>query len=88
MPSAFAEKIQGQLFRPHPEAPLAQAAMTKQPFQVHDLLMSQPYLAGHPAILMFNLGSARTLVAVPMLKGGTLVGVIILYRAHDSPIYG
>jgi hypothetical protein len=33
-PSALAEKIRGQLFRPHPESPLAQAAITKQPVQV------------------------------------------------------
>ena len=85
-PSALAEKIRGQLFRPHPESPLAQAAITKQPVQVHDLRVSRPYLDGHPAIVMLvKLGGARTLVGVPMLSGSELVGVIILYRNKVHP---
>ncbi len=85
-PSALAEKIRGQLFRPHPESPLAQAAITKQPVQVHDLFVSRPYLDGHPAIVMLvKLGGARTLVGVPMLSGSELVGVIILYRNKVHP---
>jgi GAF domain-containing protein len=85
-PSALAEKIRGQLFRPHPESPLAQAGTTKQPVRVHDLLASRPYLAGNPAIVMLaNLGGARTLAAVPMLNESELVGVIILYRNAVRP---
>ena len=85
-PSALAEKIRGQLFRPHPDSSLAQAGMTKQPLQVHDLLASRPYLAGNPAIVMLaNLGAARTLAAVPMLNESELVGVIILYRNAVHP---
>jgi GAF domain-containing protein len=85
-PRALAEKIRGQLFRPHADSPLAQAAMTKQPVQVHDLLASQPYLVGHPAIVeLATLGGARTLVAVPMLNESKLVGVIILYRNAVRP---
>ena len=85
-PSVLAEKIRGRLFRPHPESPLAQAAMTKQPVQVHDLLASQPYLAGHPAVVdLVKLGGARTLVAVPMLNKSKLAGVIILYRNTIRP---
>jgi two-component system, NtrC family, sensor kinase len=40
---ALAEKVRGQLFHPHSDSPLAQAAITKQPVQVHDLAASRPY---------------------------------------------
>lgn len=85
-PIALVEKALGQLFRPHPESPLAQAAITKQPVQVHDLMLSQPYLDGHPAVVMtVEVGGTRTLVAVPMLSSGGLLGVIILYRNKVHP---
>ena len=64
-PIALVEKALGQLFRPHPDSPLAQAAITKQPVQVHDLMLSRPYLDGHPAVVMtVEVGGTRTLVAV------------------------
>jgi GAF domain-containing protein len=86
VPIALAEKVRGQLFRPHSESPLAQAAITKEPVQVHDLMVSRPYLDGHPAIVnQVELGGTRTLVAVPMLSAGELVGVIILYRNKVHP---
>src|SRR5262249_5823305 len=85
-PIALVEKALGQLFRPHPESPLAQAAITKQPVQVDDLMLSQPYLDGHPAVVMtVEVGGTRTLVAVPMLSRSGLVGVIILYRNKVHP---
>jgi GAF domain-containing protein len=85
-PLALAEKVRGQLFRPHPESPLAQAAITKQPVHVRDLMMSQPYLDGHPAVVMqVEVGGTRTLAAVPMLSGSDLVGIIILYRNKVHP---
>jgi GAF domain-containing protein len=86
VPIALVEKVRGQLFRPHSESPLAQAAITKEPVQVHDLMVSRPYLDGHPAIVaQVELGGTRTLVAVPMLGGSGLVGVIILYRNKVHP---
>jgi signal transduction histidine kinase len=80
-PTALAEKTRDQLFRPHPESPLAEAAVTRRPVQVHDLTASRPYLDGHPAVVMqVELGGTRTLVAVPMLNESKVIGVIILYR--------
>ena len=85
-PIALVEKALGQLFRPHPDSPLAQAAITKQPVQVHDLMLSRPYLDGHPAVVMtVEVGGTRTLVAVPMLSSSGLLGVIILYRNKVHP---
>ncbi len=85
-PIALTEKIRGQLFGPHPESPLAQAAMTKQPVQVHDLMVSRPYLDGHPAVVMqVKLGGTRTLMCVPMLSGSGVLGVIVLYRNKVRP---
>src|SRR5262245_20749317 len=40
-----------------------------------------PYLEGDPRLVaLADLGGARTIVAVPMLKEGTLVGTITIYR--------
>ena len=85
-PIALTEKIRGQLFHPHPESPLAQAAITKQPVQVDDLMLSRPYLDGHPAVVaQVKLGGTRTLMCVPMLSASGVLGVIVLYRNDVHP---
>src|SRR5262245_48594578 len=48
--------------------------------------MTQPYLEGNPhARALADLGSARTLVVVPLLKENELIGVIGIYRQEVRP---
>ena len=48
--------------------------------------MTEPYLEGNPAVRsLADLGGARTLVTVPMLKENELIGVIGIYRQEVRP---
>jgi GAF domain-containing protein len=79
---ALAERVRGQIFRHvHPDGPLGRAMSTKQAAHVADLKAERPYLEGNqPIVDLVDVGGARTLAAVPMLKENELIGAIIIYR--------
>ena len=86
---ALDDVFRGRLLHPHPESPLAVAARTKQAVHVADLRATPPYRAGNQAIvLLADLGGARTLITVPMLRESEVIGVIVLYRDEVSPFTG
>jgi hypothetical protein len=75
-PPAYLElRRREPLFHPVPEHPLAQIAATRQVFHV----------AGPEAGRLADLGGARTLVIVPMLKDDELVGTIDIFRTEVRP---
>jgi signal transduction histidine kinase len=60
--------------------------MTKQPVQVADVLADQSYIEGYPGMIgVGELGGARTLLQVPLLKDNQLVGTIAIYRQEVRP---
>ena len=76
----------GQVIYPHPESGLGYVARTKQIAHIDDLRMRQPYLEGHQAVVaLADLAGARTLLVVPMLKEGELIGAISIYRQEVRP---
>jgi GAF domain-containing protein len=69
------------LFFPAPNAPLARVAASKETLQIPDLRLDESYLSGDPATaIIVERGGARTLISIPMLKDGELVGVFGIYR--------
>ena len=59
---------------------------TKKPAHVHDARESDAYRTGNPnAVAGVDLGGARTVLYVPMLKEGEIVGVINVYRQEVRP---
>src|SRR5258705_9902660 len=73
-------------FRPHPESPLGQVIRAKQVVQIADVRTNSAYLEGSPAaVALSDLGGARTLVTVPMLRDARLVGTITVYRQEVRP---
>ena len=59
---------------------------TKQAVHVADLKAERPYLEGNPPIVdLVDVGGARTLAAVPMLRENELIGAIIIYREEVRP---
>ena len=84
---ALAEKIRSLIYRHvHPDGPLGRAMSTKQAVHVADLKAERPYLEGNPPIVdLVDVGGARTLAAVPMLKENELIGAIIIYREEVRP---
>ena len=59
---------------------------TKKPAHVHDARESDAYRMGNPnAVAGVDLGGARTVLYVPMLKEDEIVGVINVYRQEVRP---
>jgi GAF domain-containing protein len=86
VPPAYAEALGTRTFRPHPEGGLGRVIRTKQVAQIADVRTNPAYLEGNPAIVaLSDLGGARTLVGVPMLRDAELVGMIVVYRQEVRP---
>jgi class 3 adenylate cyclase/putative methionine-R-sulfoxide reductase with GAF domain len=66
-------------FKPIPGTPIDHAMRTKQ--AIHSADMAAEPVPG----LATKLGSARSLVAVPMLKDDALIGAILIYRQEVRP---
>src|SRR5260370_15727628 len=86
VPPAYAEALGTCTFQPHPEGGLGQVIRTKQVAHIADVQTNPAYLEGNPAIVaLSDLGGARTLVSVPMLRDAELVGMIVVYRQEVRP---
>ena len=67
------------LFRPSPDIGLGQIVNTKQVYQVGDA-RAAPTFGDKLRIATIELAGARTLLGVPMLKDGEVIGVLAIYR--------
>jgi len=86
IPPAFNEFLATHPIRSDPKVPLGRVLATKQPVQVPDVLEDQSFAEGYPGMVnVANLGGARTLLQVPMLKDDELVGTIGIYRQEMRP---
>jgi GAF domain-containing protein len=86
VPLAFAETRLHELIRPHPRGGHAQMVRTKEVVHIEDIRKGQAYLEGDPAVVaVSDVGGARTIVLVPMLKDDKLVGTINIYRQEVLP---
>jgi class 3 adenylate cyclase/inosine/xanthosine triphosphate pyrophosphatase family protein len=71
---------------PGPEVPLARLALTKQALQIADIRADEGYIKGYgPLVALADVGGARTLLLVPMLKENNLIGAIAIYRQEVRP---
>jgi len=86
VPPAFAETRLHELIRPHPRGGHAEVIRTKEVVHIEDIRKGQPYLEGDPAVVaVSDLGGARTIIVVPMLKDDVLVGTITIFRQEVLP---
>jgi GAF domain-containing protein len=85
-PPAFAAVRTNRVFPIHPRSSMAAAIRSKQVVQVEDLRNYPAYLEGNPAtVQLAELGGARTLVVVPMLRDDDVIGVITVFRQEVRP---
>ena len=69
VPPAYAAIGFREVLRPHPESTLAQVVRTKRAVHIADYRAEAPYREGYPSVVaLVDIGGARTLVSVPMLK--------------------
>jgi len=86
VPAPFAETRLHELILPHPSGGHAQVVRTKDVVQIEDIRKGQAYLDRDPAVVaVSDLGGARTIVLVPMLKDDVLVGTITIFRQEVMP---
>src|SRR5262245_57719513 len=81
VPPAYAEKRRREPLRPHPGTAHAEVVRTKQVVHISDARTLPAYLEGSPMpVAIVDVGGARTLLVVPMLKENDLIGTIVIYR--------
>ena len=69
-----------------PLVPLARLATSKSVVHIPDLRTEQGYIERQPRVVALVDGAgARTMLLVPMLKDGELVGSIVIYRQQVRP---
>ena len=87
MPPALAEeRRRDSVLQPDPDLPLARLPHTKKLIHIADITKEPSYLRGsRPLVALADIGGARTLLAVPMLKENELVGAIAIYRQEVRP---
>src|SRR6516162_2589690 len=88
-PAAYAESYQREPMidlREHPHAPFARMAETKAVVHIADLTADQACIEGDSRIVaLVKSARAQTLLNVPMLKEGELIGAIAIYRQEVRP---
>jgi signal transduction histidine kinase len=80
-PPAFAAARANAVYQPHPRGALAKAIESKQVVHVADVRTTPAYLEGaQSTVELAELGGARTIAVVPMLRDNEVIGVITVYR--------
>jgi GAF domain-containing protein len=75
------EEARAAVVHPPPSTSLWRAANTKRPSQITDITSEPGYAGGDPFIVSaVALGGYRSVLSVPMLHEGELVGVITIFR--------
>src|SRR5258708_10460334 len=83
---AYADSLNRGPIRPGPTTGLGRVASTRQRRHMVDTQAEQNYPEGEPArVGTAELGGARSLLNVPMLKEGELIGAIGIYRQEVQP---
>jgi class 3 adenylate cyclase len=84
---ALAEAPRPLQYRPDQKTPLGRLLRTKQVIHVADFSMDQSYVERRTpeVIAVVEIGGARTVLAVPMLKQDELAGAFILCRQVVRP---
>jgi signal transduction histidine kinase len=86
VPSAFAEYLRATPERASSELLFGRAVATGHATQLIDAKANQPYLDREPmAVAAVELGGARTMLSVPMLKDNEPLGTISIYRQEVRP---
>jgi GAF domain-containing protein len=71
----------GTMYRPKASVPIARVFQTHKPVQILDLKEDRSYIEADPlAVASVDVGGIRSLIAVPMIKGGTIIGAMTIYR--------
>ena len=86
VPAAFADFRAKHPPIPGPGSPIGRALETKRPVHVFDWLEDPAYKQGDPGgRAIADLGGARTVLNVPLVKDAAVLGMISFYRQQVRP---
>jgi signal transduction histidine kinase len=87
LPAAYREMWEHGPMRVSPKLALGRLARTKQVIQLTDIKADPAYYTERDPLRVatVELGGARTLLCVPMLKEDQFVGAIVIYRQEVRP---
>ena len=87
MAPGFAEQFQREpVFYPGPSAPVSRAVATRDFVHVVDLALDRAYAERDPPVVsVVELGGARSMLVVPMVKEGEAVGALSIFRQEVRP---
>jgi GAF domain-containing protein len=86
VPEPFTEVQLREELKPGPLHPLSRIVETPEILHIPDYRLDPSYLNGDPlAVAGVELGGIRTLLLVPEIKDGVLIGVISIYRQEVRP---
>jgi len=81
VPPAFARFWERGPQQPGPQTALGRIAETREIVHIADVKTEPAYVQGEPIfVAAVNLGGFRTLLNVPILKDGKLIGAVAIYR--------
>jgi GAF domain-containing protein len=86
-PPAFAEDRRRSPYRPYPQSPIGHMVATKTVVHISDVTAEEVYKAQHDpvAVSAVALGGIRTLLGVPLLNKGEMIGAFFLSRQEVRP---
>jgi GAF domain-containing protein len=81
-PTAFAEDRRRSPYRPYPQSPIGRMVADKTVVHISDITAEEVYVAQHDpvAVSAVALGGIRTLLGVPLLNKGEMIGAFFLSR--------
>jgi GAF domain-containing protein/anti-sigma regulatory factor (Ser/Thr protein kinase) len=85
-PDAYAEFIRRAPIRPAPDTGLGRIVTDRRAVHIADVSAEELYRQGDPLrVATVEALGARTFLAVPMLREGTLIGAFTVYRQRVEP---
>ncbi len=86
VPPAFAEvRMRDPVVHPEPGSLLSRIVESKKAVHVPDVTAEQAYIERQPRyVTAVELGGFRSMLAVPMLRDGNLIGAVVIYRQEIS----
>jgi class 3 adenylate cyclase/putative methionine-R-sulfoxide reductase with GAF domain len=85
-PLSLIEERKRTPFQPSRKTPFGRVIAEKKTVHVVDAAAEEAYFERSPSIVAaVELGGIRTYVAVPMLKGDQLIGIVSIFRQEVSP---
>ena len=81
-PPAFAEAVRRSPYRPYPNSPIGRMVANRTVAHINDVTAEEVYLAQRDPTAMsaVALGGIRTLLGVPLLNKGQMIGAFFLSR--------